>query len=43
MVLITDGEDNGSRDTLDTARKAAQEADAVIYGIHYEDRFLPSE
>jgi VWFA-related protein len=35
MVLITDGEDNGSKVTLDTARKAAQKADTVIYGIHY--------
>jgi VWFA-related protein len=37
MVLITDGEDNGSRASLDAAIKAAQEADAAIYGIHYED------
>jgi VWFA-related protein len=37
IVLITDGEDNGSRASLEEAVKAAQEADAVIYGIHYED------
>jgi VWFA-related protein len=37
IVLITDGEDNGSRIGMDEAIKAAQEADAVIYGIHYED------
>jgi VWFA-related protein len=37
MVLITDGEDNGSIVNLETARKAAQQSDAVVYGIHYED------
>jgi VWFA-related protein len=37
MVLITDGEDNGSRVTLDADIQAAQQSDAVIYGIHYED------
>jgi Ca-activated chloride channel family protein len=37
MVVITDGHDNGSLVNLDTANKAAQEADAVIYAIHYED------
>lgn len=37
MVLITDGEDNGSLVTLEAASRAAQEADAVIYAIHYED------
>jgi len=37
IVLITDGEDNGSRVNLEAARKAALEADAIIYGIHYDD------
>jgi VWFA-related protein len=37
VVLITDGEDNGSRAGPDETIKAAQEADAVIYGIHYAD------
>jgi Ca-activated chloride channel family protein len=37
MVVITDGLDNGSIAHLDKALKAAQEADAVIYGIHYEE------
>jgi VWFA-related protein len=37
MVLITDGEDNGSLVNLETANKAAQQSDAVVYGIHYED------
>jgi len=37
MVLITDGEDNGSLVNLEIAAKAAQQSDAVVYGIHYED------
>jgi Ca-activated chloride channel family protein len=37
MVLITDGQDNGSMVRLDVASRAAQEADAVVYGIHYQD------
>jgi VWFA-related protein len=36
-ILITDGEDNGSRSGLDEAIRAAQEADAVVYGVHYAD------
>jgi Ca-activated chloride channel family protein len=38
IVLITDGDDNGSIATLKKAVQAAQEADAVIYGIRYLDR-----
>jgi Ca-activated chloride channel family protein len=37
MVLITDGEDNGSIADSKKAVRAAQEADAVIYGIRYQD------
>jgi VWFA-related protein len=37
IVLITDGEDNGSRAGFQDTIKAAQEAEAVIYAIHYED------
>lgn len=37
IVLITDGLDNGSKVSLATASKSAQEADAVIYSIHYQD------
>ncbi|MCU1234935.1 MAG: von Willebrand factor, type [Candidatus Solibacter sp.] len=37
MILITDGEDNGSIATPGNAMKAAQEADTVVYGIHYVD------
>lgn len=38
IVLITDGDDQGSIATLKKAVQAAQEADAVIYGIRYQDR-----
>jgi VWFA-related protein len=41
MVLITDGVDAGSRIGLSDAIKAAQEADAVIYGIYYVDKSQP--
>jgi VWFA-related protein len=37
IILITDGMDNGSRVKADEAIKAAHEADAAIYGIHYVD------
>ncbi len=37
MVLITDGEDNGSFANGAAALKAAQEADVVVYAIHYQD------
>jgi VWFA-related protein len=37
IVLITDGEDTGSRVTLQKAIEAAQKADAIIYGILYTD------
>jgi VWFA-related protein len=38
IVLITDGEDQGSRETMKAAIEAAQKADAIIYGILYVDR-----
>ena len=38
LVLITDGEDQGSRYTIQKAIEAAQKADAIIYGIYYVDR-----
>ena len=38
MVVISDGVDHGSRVDLEAASRAAQEADAVVYSIHYEDR-----
>jgi VWFA-related protein len=38
LVLITDGDDQGSRYTRDQAIEAAQRADAIIYSIYYVDR-----
>jgi VWFA-related protein len=38
LVLITDGEDQGSRYTIKQAIEAAQKADALIYGFYYVDR-----
>jgi len=38
LVLITDGEDQGSRYNIQTAIEAAQRADAIIYGFYYVDR-----
>jgi VWFA-related protein len=38
LVLITDGEDQGSRYKISQAIEAAQKADAIIYGFHYVDR-----
>jgi VWFA-related protein len=38
LVLITDGEDQGSRYKIQEAIQAAQKADAIIYGIYYVDR-----
>jgi VWFA-related protein len=38
LVLITDGEDQGSRYKIQDAVMAAQKADAIIYSIYYYDR-----
>jgi VWFA-related protein len=38
LVLITDGEDQGSRYKIQDAIMAAQKADAIIYSIYYYDR-----
>jgi VWFA-related protein len=38
IVLITDGQDEGSTLTEKAAIEAAQKADAIIYGILYVDR-----
>lgn len=38
LVLITDGEDQGSRYTKEQAIEAAQKADALIYSFFYVDR-----
>ena len=38
IILITDGDDQGSQETEKQAIEAAQKADAIIYGILYVDR-----
>lgn len=38
LILITDGEDQGSRYTEKRAIEAAQRADAIIYSVYYVDR-----
>ena len=38
LVLITDGEDQGSRYTIKQAIESAQKADALIYSFFYVDR-----
>jgi len=38
LVLITDGEDQGSHYKIQEAVEAAQKADAIIYSIYYFDR-----
>src|SRR5579864_2022193 len=38
LVLITDGEDQGSRYTIKQAIESAQKADAIVYGFYYVDR-----
>jgi VWFA-related protein len=43
LVLITDGEDQGSRYKIQQAIEAAQKADAIIYGFYYVDRSFYSQ
>jgi VWFA-related protein len=43
LVLITDGEDQGSRYRIDQAIEAAQKADAILYSIYYVDRAFYSQ
>jgi VWFA-related protein len=38
MILITDGEDQGSTYKIRDAIEAAQRADSIIYSIYYVDR-----
>ncbi|MEP6715134.1 MAG: VWA domain-containing protein [Terriglobia bacterium] len=38
IILITDGEDQGSTETERAAIEAAQKSDSIIYGILYVDR-----
>ncbi len=37
LVLITDGDDQGSRYSISQAVEAAQRADAIVYSIYYVD------
>ncbi len=43
LILITDGEDQGSHYKLNEAIEAAQKADAIIYSIFYVDRGFYSQ
>ncbi|MGO8814108.1 MAG: VWA domain-containing protein [Terriglobia bacterium] len=38
IILLTDGEDQGSKVRLDTALEAAQKSDVIIYSIDISDR-----
>ena len=38
MIVITDGQDNGSMADRDLAERAAQATDTIVYGILYVDR-----
>ena len=38
IILVTDGEDEGSRETLNASLEAAQRADVIIYSILLVDR-----
>ncbi len=40
LVLITDGDDQGSFYNRKTATEAAQRSDAIIYSIYYVDRYF---
>ncbi len=37
LILLSDGADNGSRETLDNAIEAAQRADTLVYTILFQD------
>lgn len=37
LILLTDGDDRGSRETLDQAVEAAQRADTIVYSILFAD------
>ena len=41
IIVITDGVDKGSIAKISKAVQAAQEADAVVYGIYYQDQHFP--
>lgn len=37
IILLTDGDDNGSKSTMSEAISAAQKADTLCYAIHWKD------
>jgi len=37
MIILSDGGDNGSDETVTSAIEAAQRADAILYSIFYSD------
>lgn len=37
VILVTDGEDQGSKLRVERAIEASQKADVVVYGVHYVD------
>ncbi len=37
LILLTDGDDRGSKETLVSAIEAAQRADTVVYSIYFKD------
>jgi VWFA-related protein len=36
LILLTDGEDNGSKESLSTAIDSAQRADTIVYAIYFK-------
>jgi len=40
LILLTDGEDQGSKETLEQALEAAQKADLIVYSLAVIDRFF---
>jgi VWFA-related protein len=38
IIILSDGEDRGSKETLNTAIEAAQRADTVVYAIYIADK-----
>lgn len=40
IILLTDGEDQGSKETLEKAIEAAQKSDLIIYSIDISDRMF---
>jgi VWFA-related protein len=38
LIVLTDGEDRGSKETLVSAIEAAQRADTVVYSVYFKDK-----